>query len=85
MPEAEAKSLTPGNAVEDEGGVSSGGVVHSGPYAYIHTIYVERKYIYTHTNTFCTVAIFEDLKYAFLKKMSWAKSLISLTRIMRTR
>lgn len=83
--EAEAQSITPRNVVEDEWGISSGGVIHSGPYAYIHTIYVERKYIYTHTNTFCTVAIFGDLKYSFLKKMSWAKSLISLTRIIQTR
>lgn len=72
--------------MEEEWGISSGGVIHSGPYAYIHAVYVERKYIYiyTHTNTFCTVAIFEDLKYSFLKMMSWAKSLISLTRIMQT-
>lgn len=54
----------------------------------VHTYGICREkiyiYIYTHTNTFCIVAIFEDLKYSFLKMMSWAKSLISLTRIMQT-
>lgn len=47
------------------------GVIHSSPYTCIHAVYVERKYIYIyiHTRTlFCTVAIFEDLKYSFLKE-----------------